>query len=171
VTPPVDLKQAIEDTYPAESAKRALALYMASGTDPLYGTPAEQWVEDTGFRCAVVEQLIWHSMARNRAFEYQIDHTPPFKRGGNTHAQDVPYVFGTLDDPGYKAADRELSDSMQRYFTNFARTGDPNGPGLPKWPQFDAASRAYLSFADEGPVAKEGLRRQFCDLFLESVKE
>jgi hypothetical protein len=44
-------------------------------------------------------------------------------------------------------------------------------PGLPKWPQFDAASRPYLSFTDEGPVAKEGLRRQFCNLFIESVKE
>jgi para-nitrobenzyl esterase len=171
VSPPADLTQAVEDTYPAESAKRALGLYAASGTDPLYGTPAEQWVEDIGFRCSGVEQLIWHSAARNRAFEYQFDHAPPFNFGGNTHSQDIAYVFGHLDDHGYNAADHAISEVMQRYWTNFTKTGDPNGPGLPKWPEFDAASRRYLSFGDEGPVSKEGLRRRFCDLFMENVKK
>jgi hypothetical protein len=35
---------------------------------------------------------------------------------------------------------------------------------------FDVASRAYMQFMDTGPVAKEGLRRPFCDLFIENVK-
>jgi len=168
VHPPADLKQAIEDTYPAEIAERTLALYMASETDPAYGTPAEQWVEDIGFRCSVEEQLVWHARAGNNAFEYQFDHAPPSIEG-NTHWQDVPYVFGRLDSPQYNAADHALSETVQQYWTNFARTGDPNGPGLPNWPRFDAASRRYLSFGDEGAVAKEGLRRQFCDLFMEST--
>jgi para-nitrobenzyl esterase len=59
---------------------------------------------------------------------------------------------------------------MQQYWTNFAKTGDPNGPGVPVWPKFDSSSRAYIQFTDAGPIAKEGMRRTYCDLFIENVK-
>jgi len=39
-----------------------------------------------------------------------------------------------------------------------------------KWPKFDATARVYMDFTDGGPVAKEGLRRQVCDLFMENQK-
>lgn len=59
---------------------------------------------------------------------------------------------------------------MQQYWTNFAKTGDPNGGPVPLWPKFDVSSRRYIQFTDAGPVAMEGLRRPFCDLFIENVK-
>jgi len=59
---------------------------------------------------------------------------------------------------------------MQQYWTNFAKTGDPNGIKLVKWPQYDSAARAYLNFTDAGPVAKEGLRRTICDVHIENQK-
>ena len=59
---------------------------------------------------------------------------------------------------------------MQQYWTNFAKTGDPNGSNLPKWPRFDLSTRAYLQFTEPVRVAKEGLRRRFCDIFIENVK-
>jgi para-nitrobenzyl esterase len=67
-------------------------------------------------------------------------------------------------------ADARLSDLMQRYWTNFAKAGDPNGPGLPKWPKFDTKSRGYVEFTSEGAAVKQGLRRQFCDLFIENLQ-
>ena len=80
---------------------------------------------------------------------------------------EVYYVFGTLDralrggGPGGTAAtiaavDAQVSEGMQQYWTNFAKTGNPNGARLPAWPKFDASSRAYIQFTDAGPVSKEG---------------
>jgi carboxylesterase type B len=65
---------------------------------------------------------------------------------------------------------------MQQYWTSFAKSGSPNGTGtpgganLPQWPKFDASARGFMEFTDNGPVAREGLRRPFCDLFVDNVK-
>lgn len=55
------------------------------------------------------------------------------------HSDDIEYVFGTLDTrPGavWRPEDRKLSEQVMSYWTNFAKRGDPNGPGLPEWPKY-----------------------------------
>ena len=47
--------------------------------------------------------------------------------------------------------------------------GNPNGGALPPWPRFETSSRAYIQFTAAGPAAREGLRRPYCDLFVENV--
>jgi para-nitrobenzyl esterase len=170
--PPADWKTAIEESYPPDIAQRAVPLYQAIGTDPVYGSPAEQWVEDVSFRCPAVAQLIWHSAAGNRAFEYEFSRIPAGRKTmGNMHAEDVPYVFGPLTGERFDAADYAIADAMQQYWTNFAKTGNPNGKGkLAKWPRFDASSRGYIEISSRGPIVREGLRRPFCDLMIESLK-
>jgi len=175
---PTDLKRAIEREY-GPLAQRGLELYVG-GVDPQHGAPTEQWATDGMFRCPAVAQLGWHASAGNPAFEYEFARVPPGPERGSltTHGGDVRYVFGTLDrswvpgvpPPSGTGEDRQISDVMQEYWTNFAKTGNPNGGQLPVWPMFDVASRAYMQFMDTGPVAKEGLRRPFCDLFIENVK-
>ena len=44
------------------------------------------------------------------------------------------------------------------------------GEACLKWPKFDATMRSYLDFTDAGPVAKEGLQRKVCDIYMENQK-
>lgn len=146
--------------------KRALSLYGFStpvGPDPLYGGAAAQWVVDTMYRCPVVAQLLWHAAAGNVSYEYQFDIAPAGREAlGAVHGAEVPYVFG-------RVGEDKISEALEQYWTTFAKAGKPSGQNLPQWPAFGEESRAYLEFTAGGPVVREGLRRQFCDLYVENV--
>jgi para-nitrobenzyl esterase len=167
---PEELTAAIQAMY-GPLAPRASSLYsMTAAPDVLYGAAPAQWVVDTMYRCPVVVQSAWHAAAGNPAYEYQFDRAAPGREAaGATHGAEVSYVFGNLG-ANAAAPDREISATMQQYWTNFAKTGDPNGTGLPSWPKFDAAARGFLEFTDNGPVAGERLRRNFCDLYSDNMK-
>ena len=173
------LAQAITEQY-GPLAERALALYGLNGgpepqPDPLFGTVTAQWATDSQFRCGTVAELVWHTGAGNTGYQFQFARaTPGREAAGAAHGSEVAYVFGNLgraaNSPKYDTTDQQISAAIETYWTNFAKTGDPNGAGVPRWPKFDPAGRAYLEFTDAGPVMREGLRRQVCDLYTENLK-
>ena len=180
------VKKMIETSY-GKLADRALPLYgltsLPNGTvtqakpDPLYGDAGAQWMTDTTFRCPSMVVADWNSKAGRPTYQYQFDRgVPGHPEIGAIHASEVAYVFGTFGkfngmQVQYDAADSAISKAMQAYWTNFAKTGNPDGDGLPAWPPFKPDTKRFLEFTDSGPVAGTGLRRAQCEVFAESLKQ
>lgn len=79
------------------------------------------------------------------------------------HGVDLAYVFGNvMPDDGYDETDRRLSEKMMTSWVNFARTGNPNGPNLKRWPSYESASDLSLEFGIVTRVQKH-LYRTECD--------
>ena len=175
----VGLRDAIREQF-GPLVERALALYGLSGQtdpapDPLYGTVLAQWATDVQFRCGSVAELVWHTKAQNPGYQFQFSRWAPEKQElGAPHGSEVAFVFGTLDSNAslpHTEADHQLSETMQQYWTNFAKTGDPNGEGLPKWPRFDTKSREYMELTNKGAVPAKQLRGTVCDLYKEVLEQ
>ncbi len=89
---------------------------------------------------------------------------------GAFHSDDIEYVFGTLDsrqEAVWRPEDRALSNQIQQYWTNFAKTGDPNGAGLPKWPQYHAPDWMVMHLDATSEARPDMHRARY--LFLDSV--
>jgi para-nitrobenzyl esterase len=92
---------------------------------------------------------VWAKLQSGRggspAYVYYMDQRPPYAAdsrnadvAGVPHGAELPYVFQHLDltPLPWTEADRRISDAMATYWTNFAKTGNPNGAGQPRWPAF-----------------------------------
>jgi para-nitrobenzyl esterase len=92
---------------------------------------------------------------KNKAFVYYFDHRTPASPEGANHGSEISYVFGNLGGMGGSSGpeDKALSDLISSCWVNFAKKGDPNGPGLPAWPAFDEKEQKTMFF-DKTPGAR-----------------
>ena len=68
----------------------------------------------------------------------------------------------SVDADTYNDVDARLSKAMSPAWVRFAKTGDPNGPGLPSWPVFTEQKEGYLEFGDS-IVGKTALHKKQLD--------
>lgn len=101
-----------------------------------------------------------------RAWVYRFTRIRPGPGGQRLrayHGAEIPYVFDTHDSwLSGDETDTELTTAMVAYWSNFARTGNPNGPGLPPWPAFDPKEAQAQELGSRmGPIAAPD--RALCD--------
>jgi para-nitrobenzyl esterase len=94
------------------------------------------------------------------AYEYRFSYVAASVRGkfpGAPHASEVPYVFDTIRKymwgnfgKGVTAQDLAMARTVNEYWVNFARTGNPNGPGLPHWPAITPDGNQLMNFTMKG---------------------
>jgi para-nitrobenzyl esterase len=123
------------------------------GSDPATATAAQDRMQsDYLFATAAKEALIFAGLGKP-AYVYRFTRAAPGSdpiKVGAFHSAELAYMFGTQDsiDRPWQPRDRELAEQMQLYWTNFARTGDPNGKDLPAWPHFGGENETALELGD-----------------------
>ena len=97
---------------------------------------------------------------------YHFTRVPPSKAQtiGAFHASEIFFVFNSHSPlAGLTEADEILTDAMGKYWTNFAKTGNPNGAGLAEWPAYDPAADQWMTFNPSIEV-KTGVRADKLDI-------
>lgn len=161
-----DSAVAVLKAYPAGTDEEALESAAALASDMFIGYATWKWIEthlQTG---------------RSPVYRYSFDRKIPVEPDskimgvpatsrdiGARHAGEIEYVFGALDlslpKVPWEPIDRKLSDAMTSYWANFARTGNPNGAGLPKWPRYDESGRRVLHLDETIKDAADSLRPRY----------
>lgn len=151
--------------FPATTDAEALERLQQYATERFIGYGTWKWME---------AQV---ASGKSPVYRYRFDLVPPPDparptRYGAFHSDEIEYVFGVLDSRkgiAWRPEDYAMSEQMMTYWTNFARTGDPNGGKLPKWPTYSPASGAKVMYLNQ-PVSsaeKDPLRDEL--LFLQSA--
>jgi carboxylesterase type B len=157
----------------------AVAMYLAQIL--MHGDIAvDQASNDMLMACPVGAETALVQRAGARAFLYRFDRSIPGKgepKLGAFHGLEIPFVFDTFTARSWRwlpftETDRKLSAVMETYWTNFAKVGDPNGPGLPCWKPWNSAEEPYLEFIQSGTaLPQRNFAPPFCHLAPEGLQE
>lgn len=145
-----------------EFADRFLAEYPAELQDEAYRSQVRLRAETINWHIATWARL--HAgTAQSEVYFYHFTRIPPwepFKTIGAAHGAELSYVFGhprnlarfTMQAPWSAYRDILVVRDIQTYWTNFAKTGDPNGPGMKTWPPFTTEEEKIIEIGNQPTI-------------------
>ena len=146
--------------YPLDNFDSPDLAVGAIGTDSIFACPAH-----------AVDQILSPQVP---TFTYEFNdinapevYLPPVSFPyGAAHASELQYLFKLPQSVPLTTEQQELSDNMVRYWTQFARSGDPNSHGTPSWPPYNQAAEDFQSFVPPSPVTEfEFVAEHKCDFW------
>ena len=161
-----DLPKTLEDyrafvraRFPAELVDAVLARYPAAtdadvvGGGAVAGNGESRFVAPTALTARAASKV-------SDVYMYRFSRVAPSSRsawGGAAHTSEVAYVFDNTsgDASQFDEIDRTVSGAMAAAWVRFAKTGNPNGGGLPQWPAYRSPDYRLLDFGDAVTVALE----------------
>ena len=156
-----DKAAAFLKAYPGETDAEARRSAQDLAGDQFIAYSTWKWIE------------MHQATAHTPVYRYRFDQAPPAAdgsagEGGAYHSAEIEFVFSVLASKPlpWRPEDRKLSDLMSTYWSNFAKTGDPNGPGLPQWPAYgsqDGNQVMHLSEDSRAEPEKNRARYEFLD--------
>jgi para-nitrobenzyl esterase len=117
-------------------------------------------IGDADLVCPTLDAAQRAAKAGRSVFIYNFDISTGIAGLGASHGAEIAYVFGTST--RFTDQTRTASDLIQRYWTNFAKTGDPNSGADPTWAPFTASSDTRINFAATGPTQVNNFRATEC---------
>ena len=173
---PANLAAQLRDSFQGR-AKEAIALYPAA-TEEQAKRAAEELSRDKGVGYAMWKWLqLQSSTAHVATFHYEFDRARPLPPGSSGdltprayHSAEIEYVFSVLPHSAnpWPPEDRKIAELMSTYWANFAKTGDPNGPGLPKWPAYNSGDTfEVMHFGSDSKAAPDDHQARYA--FLDSL--
>lgn len=132
----------LNSTYNGTWINRFLSAYPANDSITASGAYNSQWTDRSKIGTWLWSQL-WASNSTEPVYNYIWDHAPPNQTQGAYHESEIYYVLNNLyaNDKPWTADDYVIADTMNAYWVNFIKNGDPNGEGLVQW---NAASEEPL---------------------------
>jgi para-nitrobenzyl esterase len=157
-----DKADAVLKLYPGATGDQAKRSAQDLAGDQFIGYATWKWLE------------VHQETGKSPVFRYEFDQTLPLLAGNPgaepsaPHASEIEFVFQVLSSRRlpWRPEDRKLSDIMGSYWTNFAKTGDPNGEGLPLWPSYSSQTDyqvMHLSAASNAAPDEHRPRYLFLD--------
>ena len=134
--------------YPASAEQEAKASQMALSRDKMIGVSGYKWAE------------LESNSSNAGTYLYYFTHNPPTAdnrpKYGAYHTAEIGYALDNLKliDRPWQPVDDSLSAIMSSYWINFAKTGDPNGKGLPEWPKYDSWKNMVMVLSEKPKAEK-----------------